>query len=134
VLVPSLLSAFQDRGLQTVSDGTNLVAEFPAACTEVGKVLIYDDGQEATVLIENITHHHVNTHDETINTEQRCSWISREFVEFLNELFADRVFLWSIDKGAGGGGWKLPFDGAIPEDARSGADRFVWSRRLRPAG
>jgi hypothetical protein len=47
--------------------------------------------------------------DETLNIEQRCSWISREVVEFLNELFADRVFILAIDKGAGSGGWKLPF-------------------------
>jgi hypothetical protein len=116
VLTPALQMTFQDRGLRVFCDDTNLVAEFPASCSEVGKVLIYDDGEEATVVIENITHHHVNPYDETLNPEERCHWISAKVMEFLGELFADRVFLWSINNGAGGGGWASLFDGAIPPD------------------
>jgi hypothetical protein len=86
------------------------------------------------VVIENVTHHHVNPYDEAVNTEERCRWISEEVMVFLSQLFADRVFLWSINKGVGGGGWKRAFDGAIPPDTPSGADMFVWSRRLGPAG
>jgi hypothetical protein len=85
-------------------------------------------------VIENITHHHVTPDDETLNAEERCRWITEEVAEFLMQLFADQVFLWSINKGAGGGGWKLPFDGEIPADVHSGADMFVWSRRLSRAG
>ena len=43
------------------------------------------------MVIENITHHHVNPYDETLNPEERCHWISAEVMEFLGELFADRV-------------------------------------------
>jgi len=132
-LTPALQDIFHDRGL-SLSTSTNLVAKFPAECPDVGNVLIYDDGEEATVLIENITHHHANPYDGTLNADERSRLITDEVVEFLRELFADRVLLWSIDKGAGGGGWRMPFEGVVPADIPSGADIFVWSRRLRLAG
>ena len=130
VLIPALQTAFPDRGL-LISSAPNPIVVFPAGCAEVGDVLIYDDGDEATVVIENVTHHHVNPYDTNMSEEERDRWVAEEVIEFLHDLFADQVFLWSIEKGKAGGGWQRGYDGTIPPDVPTKADTFVWSRRLR---
>jgi hypothetical protein len=92
--------------------------------------MIYDDGDEATVVIENVTHHHTNPYDSDMKDNERSRWIASKVVEFLRELFDDQVFLWSINKGQRGGGWRRPYDGSIPADVPAEADMFVWSRRI----
>ena len=129
VLIPALRGAFPDRGLLTPESG-ELVAEFPPLCPEVGRLLVYDDGDEAMVAIENITHHHVNPYNETLTKEERYNWIRDSVMEFLADLFADRVLLWSVNQGKGGGGWRIPFEGVVPDDLPSGAEAFVWTRKL----
>lgn len=129
VLVPALQAVFPDRGLR-VSDPPDPVVTFPAVCPEVGDVQIYDDGDEATVFIEWISHNHVNPYDEDMSDNERYRWITDNVIEYLTALFSDQVFLWSIDKGRGGGGWSWPFDGIIPSDTPESADTFVWSHRI----
>jgi hypothetical protein len=133
VLVPALEAAFSASGMRTATP-PEPVAVFPAACAEVGDVQIYDDGDEATVVIEWVTHHHTNPYDSEMDPTERAKWITHEVVEFLHALFDDRVFLWSRQQGMGGGGWKQPYEGVIPDDVPEDADMFVWSRRLERTG
>jgi len=86
------------------------------------------------VLIENVTHHHVNPYDENLSEDDRCHWISEEVVAFLHALFADQVLLWSIENGRGGGGWQLPFEGKVSTDIPAAANTYVWSGPLKKAG
>lgn len=133
VLVPTLKAAFSDFGVR-FAEPPAPVAVFPAACSEVGDVQIYDDGDEATVVIENVTHHHTNPYDPEMNSSDRARWITNEVVEFLQTLFDDRVFLWSRRQGHGGGGCHWPFEGVIPDGVPDDADLFIWSKRIeRPA-
>lgn len=129
VLVPALEAAFPGAGM-CISSPPDPVAIFPAACAEVGDLRIFDDGDEATVVIENVTHHHTTPYDPDMSGSERVQWITDEVVEFLLALFDDRVFLWSRQQGKGGGGWKQPYEGVIPDDVPEGADMFVWSRRI----
>jgi hypothetical protein len=133
VLVPALEGAFPTSGMR-VAVHPEPVAVFPAACPEVGDVQIYDDGDEATVVIENVTHHHVNPYDAKMTPSERAEWVTHEVLVFLHALFEDRVFLWSRQKGKSGGGWQQPFERLIPDDVPRDADMFVWSRRVEPAG
>ena len=133
VLVPALEAAFPGSGMR-VSTLPEPVAVFPAACAEVGDVQIYDDGDEATVVIENVTHHHCNPYNSEMNPRERAQWVTHEVVEFLRALFEDRVFLWSRQQGKGGGGWTQPYEGVIPDDVPEDADMFVWSRRVERTG
>ncbi len=133
VLLPALEAAFPASGLR-VATTENLVAVFPAACSEVGGVLIYDDGDEATVDIENITHYHFNPYDSEISPYELALWVTNEVVEFLQALFDDRVLLWSRQQGRGGGGSLQPYEGVIPDYLPEDADIFVWSRRLERTG
>lgn len=133
LLLPALEAAFPSSGMR-VSDPPEPVAVFPAACAEVGDVQIYDDGDEATVVIENGTHHHTNPYDAEMTSGERAQWVTREVVEFLRALFDDRVFLWSRQRGRCGGGWNQPYEGVIPDGLPEDADMFVWSRRVEKSG
>jgi len=133
VLVPALEAAFPGVGMRFGAP-PEPVAVFPAACSEVGDVQIYDDGEEATVIIENVTHHHSNPYDQGMTPGERAQWVTDEVVEFLHKLFADRVFLWSLKQGRGGGGWQQPYEGVIPDGVPEEADMFVWSRRVERTG
>ncbi len=128
ILVPALEAAFPASGLR-ISSPPEPVAIFPAVCAEVGDVLIYDDGDEATVVIEKVTHHHTNPYNTDMTPHERAVWVTNEVVAFLHALFDDRVLLWSRQQGKGGSG-SQPFNGVIPTDLREGADTFVWSRRV----
>ncbi len=130
LLLPELRKAFPDRAFRT-GNSPEPIAVFPAACPEVGHVSIYDDGDEATVLIENVTHHHVNPYDAALTPEEAARRITEDVVDFLRELFADRVLLWSIDQGRKGGGWERSFDGAVPNSLSADADVFVWARCIQ---
>lgn len=129
VLVPALEAAFPDQPMR-LSDPPQPIATFPGACPEVGCVQVFDDGDEATVVIENVTHHHVDCYDQALSESARFRRMATDVVEFLRELFADRVLLWSRDQGRGGGGWQRTFEGEIPKNVPEDADTFVWSRRL----
>jgi hypothetical protein len=133
VLVPALEAAFPATGLRVLAP-PGPVAIFPAACAEVGDVQIYDDGDEATIVIENVTHHHINPYDTEMRSRERAEWVTQEVVEFLHALFDDRVFLWSRHQARGGGGWQQPYEGVIPDDVPEHVDMFVWSRRLERTG
>ena len=56
--------------------------------------------------------------------------VTEAVVDFLRDLFADRILLWSFDQGRGGGGWQ-PYEGVIPEDIPESADVFLWAGRIR---
>jgi len=133
ILVPALKAAFPAAGMR-IGSPPEPIAIFPAKCAEVGDVQIYDDGDEATVVIEHVTHHHTNPYDPEMTPNERAQWVTHEVVEFLRALFDDRVFLWSRQQGQGGGGSRQPFEGVIPDNVPEDADMFVWSRRVKRTG
>src|SRR5262245_44486949 len=69
------------------------IATFAQRQAAVGKVMIYDDGDEATVVIERITHGRFNPYDPHLSQEQRDQIITEDVVNFLKALFYDRVLL-----------------------------------------
>lgn len=133
VLLPALEAAFPGSGLR-VSDSTDAVAVFPAVCAEVWEVQIFDDDDEATVVIEHVTHHHSNPYDSQLTSRQRAEWVARQVVEFLLDLFDDRELFWAREQGSAGGGWTRPYDGTIPDGIPEDADLFVWSGRVERTG
>ncbi|MHB1003939.1 MAG: hypothetical protein ACYC1B_08990 [Thermoleophilia bacterium] len=114
-----------------VGDEGNTVAVFPAKCPEVGKVTIWDDGDEATVLIENITHGHFNPYDESLSEAERDKEITEEVCDFLDALFRDDVLLWTSGRAGGWARLDLREEGEKEDDVISGLQRdakyFVWS-------
>ncbi len=69
-LIPALKGEFAGWEIE-YNTPPQPIAIFPASQEAVGRVLIYDDGDEATVLIEKITHGHFSPYDETLREEKR---------------------------------------------------------------
>ena len=109
-----------------VGDEGNTIAVFPPTCPDVGDVTIWDDGDEATVLIENFTHGHFNPYDESSSEEERDKQITEEVCDFLEDLFSDKVLLWRSASGRSGG-WRNVPDGVEPEWVTDPGEYFLWS-------
>lgn len=129
-LVPALLHEFSGWEIK-LDVPPQPIATFPAAQPAVGRVLIYDDGDEATVLIENVTHGHFNPYDETLSQEQRAEIIAQEVICFLKALFSDRVLLYSgLDSRRGG--WTPLDSNDAPIELTPTLRYFLWSRPYHP--
>ncbi len=100
------------------------VATFPAAHPVVGDLDIYDDGNEATVAIDDITHGHFNPHDPALSEKEIAARVTDDVLCFLEAMFADRVLLWKVQGGAGG--W-MPLDRKSDPMLPLDAQKYVWS-------
>jgi hypothetical protein len=129
-LAPALRAVFPDARVR-ISAPPDPVAVFPAACAEVGDAVVYDDGDEATIIIRNVGHHHVQADDADLSGDERARWIAEQVVGFLRDLFADRVLLWSVQGRSSG---HQPYEGRIPAEVPEHADVFLWSRRIARTG
>ena len=129
VLLPALRATFPDRGMRE-GDTPNVVAVFPAACAEVGDLTIYDDGDEATIVFEHVTHGHFVPDDDDLSEDERVRRLTNGVVEFLRDVFADRVLLFTTGKGRGPAGWTI-YDGTVPPLVPRFAHKFVWSGPIR---
>lgn len=128
----TLIAAFRQRF-------PNLHAEFghppdavltiPPTHVEVGPVCVYDDDAEATVVLGTHTHFHLEPDDRSLSDENAAQWITDAVLDFLNELFADRVAIWSSPDGSGG---CKELD-SPPRAAEDSINRwYVWSGPLPP--
>jgi hypothetical protein len=128
-ILAELKRRFPDQSY-SVGDDARTVAVFPAAHTQVGNVTIWDDGDEATVFIENITHGHFTSYDETLSKQEREKVVTEDVVDFLSELFADRVLLWTSESGRSGG-WKMLQGQSPAELMHEKAKCFLWSGPIK---
>ena len=101
-LIPELVRRFAGLGL-CLGDAPDPIASIPAKHADVGDVMIYDDGDEATVAIGKIFHDHFNPYDESLSTAQRDQFVTKAVVDFLNDFFADRILLWVSKSGQSAG-------------------------------
>jgi hypothetical protein len=120
---PSLPFAF--------SQSSNLVASLQSPFAEIGRLVIYDDGDEATVSISEITHGHFNPYDATLSAEQRDRQIVEDVISFLHSLFADRVLLFRTPSRRMGG-WLRLDRSSEPPTLSSGREYFLWSGPYDP--
>src|SRR5688572_20645563 len=93
-LIPALKREFAGWEIQFDSP-PQAIATFPSAQPNVGRVLVYDHGHEATVLIEKITHGHFNPYDDELSESERDEMVTDDVIDFLKALFSDRVLLHS---------------------------------------
>ncbi len=121
-LLPTLRERFPDRGLVT-GEPPGVVAWFPGLHPGLRGVSVYDEGDELTVAVEDITHGHFAEYDATLPGGERERRIVDAVAEFLGDLFADRVAVWGRHDGAGGW-YRLDLRDS---DAPGGVAEFVWS-------
>src|SRR5262245_12838175 len=110
-LIPALRREF--AGWEIAFDTPpHAIATFPARQAAVGRVMVYDDRYEATVLIEKVTHGHFNAYHEPSDAEQRDRSITQDVLDFLKALFNDRVLLHTSPNNRSGG-WTRLKDGPV---------------------
>jgi hypothetical protein len=96
---------------------------FPGTHAGICRVAIYDDGDELTVCVDDLTHGHFAEYAEGLSESERARRIVEAVAEFLDALFADRVVVW--DQHNTGGGWYRR-DVSRATGVR-GVPEFVWS-------
>jgi hypothetical protein len=109
------------------------IAVFPASIPAIGSVSIHEDGLAAIVVIEHITHGHFDSWDEELQDSERVVDVVDRVCIFLEDLFADKVILWTQGSG-GAGGWDyVDFedqnagDKDFIADLKRNASYFLWS-------
>ncbi|MHB1309248.1 MAG: hypothetical protein ACYC23_19390 [Limisphaerales bacterium] len=129
-LIPEIKKTFSGWEME-INSVDNPIIRFPAAQKDVGDVLVYDDGDEATVCVENISHGHFNPYDETISQEQREIAVTEDVISFLEALFADRVLLHTAPDHRMGGWTRLDLhDG--PVELSPEQRYYLWSKPYEP--
>ena len=104
----------------------NRMMRIKAVHPAVGDLLVYDDGDEATVLIEKITHGHFAPYDYELTDEERDSIVTEMVIEFLQELFRDEVLLFKTPSNSMGGWRRLRFNDN-PLDLKEDLEYYLWS-------
>jgi hypothetical protein len=122
LLLPVLRERFPGRGL-VEGKPPDPCAVFPGSHPGIRGVSIYDDGEELTVSIDDLTHGHFAAYDPGLSDSDRDQQIVAEVVEFLEALFADRVAVWG--QANVGGGWYRTDRGGV--ERQSDGPEFVWS-------
>jgi len=125
-LIPALKREFSGWEI-TFDTPPHPVATFPAAQPAVGRVLVYDDGHEATIVIENVTHGHFNPGNENLTEDQRDETVTEEVIDFLKALFNDRVLLYSSPDKRRSGWIQFESDDG-PAELSESLQYFLWSR------
>ena len=125
-LIPALKKEFPDQQV-TFGEPPQPIAIFSAAHESVGKVIIYDDGDEATILIEKITHGHFNPYNPSLSEKERDALVTENVVEFLKALFSDQVLLHTTADNHIGGWTRLDLENG-PVELSPSFQYFLWTR------
>jgi hypothetical protein len=131
-LIPAVKEAFPGKPFVFASP-PDPVIKLPSGLKEIGDLAIYDDGEEATVCITEITHHHFNPYDASLSQAQVDQAVTEYVIDFLRDLFSDHVLLYRTPN-RGMGGWSI-FNGVPNDDALvDGREYFLWSGPYRRRG
>jgi hypothetical protein len=129
-LVPAVKEVFPNLAFK-ISPTSNPIISLPSSSAEIGDLHIYDDGDQATVVITGITHGDFGVYDENLNTEEKEQIITEDVISFLVTLFSDRVVLYrSSSKDIGG--WTVIEQGAKDIELVTGREYFTWSGPITP--
>jgi hypothetical protein len=132
LLIPALKREFPDRQID-FSPEAPAIAAFPASQPAVGSVVIYDDGDEATLSVEKISHGHFNPYDASLTDEEREKVIVEDVIEFLKALFSDRVLLHTSADHRTGGWMRLDLE-KEPIKLSPSQSYFLWTKPYEKRG
>jgi hypothetical protein len=129
LLIPAVQDVFPHLPLE-ISPGSNPIISLSSGSNELGKLHIYDDENEATVVITGITHGHFNVYDEKLNRVEKEQIITEDVISFLVALFSDRVVLYRTSS-KDMGGWTVIEHGMEDIEFVAGREYFVWSGPIK---
>lgn len=125
LLIPEIKKSFPDLPF-SFSQSFNPIAHLQPSFTGIGTLDIYDDGDEATVYITEVSHGHFNPYDASLSGEQRDREIAKDVIDFLRALFADKVLLFRTPDQRIGGWTRLDLS-PKPPTFDPGREYFLWS-------
>jgi hypothetical protein len=129
-LIPAVEDVFPHLPLK-ISPDSNPIISLSSDSDEIGELHIYDDEDEATVVITGIAHGHFNVYDEKLSREEGEQIVTEDVISFLVALFSDRVVLYrTLSKDLGG--WTVVEHGIEDIEFVSGREYFVWSGPIKP--
>lgn len=129
VLVPKLQNRFPERRFELYPEESRFLV-YPCEHPDVGDLEIFDDGNEVTVLIGRFTHAHFDCYDKGVSESEKVTRICDDVVDFLEELFADRLELYGSHSRGGGCRAIRGKKRGVLSRALFGRDSFVWSGPL----
>jgi hypothetical protein len=129
-LVPAVKEVFPNLAFK-ISPTSNPIISLSSSSAEIGDLHIYDDGDQATVIITGITHGDFGVYDENLNTKEKEQIITEDVISFLVTLFSDRVVLYRTSS-KGMGGWTVIEQGVKDIEFVTGREYFVWSGPITP--
>jgi hypothetical protein len=129
-LVPAVKEVFPNLAFK-ISPTSNPIISLFASSAEIGDLHIYDDGDQATVIITGIAHGDFGVYDENLNTEEKEQVITEDVISFLVTLFCDRVVLYRTSS-KGIAGWTVIEQGVKDIEFVAGREYFVWSGPITP--
>ena len=129
LLIPAIKEAFPDKPF-VFGSPPEPIAKLPSEVAEIGDLLIYDDDEEATVSVSEITHSHFNPYDQSLTRDQIDRRVTDEVIEFLRALFSDRVLLYRTPSRSMGG-FSVLSDSPDEEKIVKGREYFLWSGPYR---
>ena len=124
-LFPRIQAEFSDRPMTIV--GARVV--FSAAHSEVGDLVVQDDGDEMTLFLGKFTHCHIGNHDDGLSVAEREERISDEVIGFLAQIFADQIEFFG-NHGSGNSRRRKPKPRSILSKLMFGRRTYVWSGPL----
>jgi hypothetical protein len=129
-LFPRLKRYFPNLAFK-ISPTSNPIISLSSSSAEIGDLHIYDDGDQATVIITGITQGDFGVYDENLNTEEKEQIITEDVISFLVTLFSDRVVLYRTSS-KGMGGWTVIEQGVKDIEFVAGREYFAWSGPITP--
>lgn len=122
-LLPRLAENFPKESFR-VGDAPDPIALFIAKHQSVGDLSIWDDGDEVTVSIGDISHGHFSSFDSDLTQSEMELEVAEQVVDFLKMMFADKYLLYKSD---GSGGWQHLDYIEKPFEFQENTEYFVWS-------
>ena len=121
-MLPALRARFPNRAF-VLGRAPTEIATFPAAHPGFGDLVIHDDAHEATIVLGTLMHTHIGSHYSTRTPEERDRAVVEDVLEFLNDLFEDRIVVWCVPGKSGGYYYIGRKSARVPQTATM----FVWS-------
>ncbi len=126
MLIETVIKSLTDRfgELLVLNPTPTAFVGFNPKHTAVGNVLIEQEGNELIVFVGDITHGHFGSYEDDLSEDERETVIASELVDFLADLFDDKILLF---KARWGGGWSRLEDGFKENLVTGRRTWFNWS-------
>lgn len=106
MILDSFITGFKARfpGHTLSVHEADAIAVIYSANPSIGKIEVQDDLHELIVFVGDFTHGHFDCYDESLTEEEQHNVIASDVLNFLSDVFEDKVEFYRGEHG--GGGWR----------------------------